>query len=432
MRLRLNHFILSVCVALIAIPAMAQYQLKGIVFEGTTPYSQADLESVCGLRAGARYDGKAIEAAAQRLVDTGAFDSVAATVGGTAQAITANFKIKPVDPSQLYAATFENFIWWQADELTDQIHKLVPLFHGSVPEAGNEQQAVVNALTQILAARGTPAKVVSRVIEPYPDHPATTVDYLIATPLIQVGTIKLSGVSLAMAGSVGKAINSLSGRPYTAADAGLGSADGPILEVYRNAGYLDASLEHVATSITQPAPDRFDVQIAGEIKEGEPYRVSKIEWPGSPQISAKEFDAAAKLHPGEIASHQALIASLKTIDTAYRRQGYMDVIVDAAPLLNAATHQVAYSISVAPGEQYRLSTLTVVNLPAEQRAQFDSVWKMKRGDIYDVTYVMGFLRNNSAVRALSGYSGGFQASANPQTHLVDLTITFIGAGDQRR
>jgi hypothetical protein len=30
----------------------------------------------------------------------------------------------------------------------------------------------------------------------------------------------------------------------------------------------------------------------------------------------------------------------------------MDVVVEAAPAIDAATHQVAYTVTVTPGEQY--------------------------------------------------------------------------------
>ena len=54
---------------------------------------------------------------------------------------------------------------------------------------------------------------------------------------------------------------------------------------------------------------------------------------------------------------------------------------------------------------------------------------MKPGDIYNEHYVQTFINKNTALQHLATYSAGFQASADPQTHLVDLTITFIrGAG----
>ncbi len=50
---------------------------------------------------------------------------------------------------------------------------------------------------------------------------------------------------------------------------------------------------------------------------------------------------------------------------------------------------------------------------------------MKPGELYNPEYVAGFLKANTALQALAGYSAGFKAYADPNTHLVDLVITFI-------
>jgi len=50
---------------------------------------------------------------------------------------------------------------------------------------------------------------------------------------------------------------------------------------------------------------------------------------------------------------------------------------------------------------------------------------MKPGDVYNEAYISSFLNNNTAMQHLATYSASFQASADPLTHLVDLTITFV-------
>jgi hypothetical protein len=50
---------------------------------------------------------------------------------------------------------------------------------------------------------------------------------------------------------------------------------------------------------------------------------------------------------------------------------------------------------------------------------------LKIGDPYSDQIVNAFLRKNAAQPAFKNVSLGYQASTNPDTHLVDLTITFI-------
>jgi hypothetical protein len=50
---------------------------------------------------------------------------------------------------------------------------------------------------------------------------------------------------------------------------------------------------------------------------------------------------------------------------------------------------------------------------------------MKTGELYNPEYVSGFLKNNTSLRALEGYSAGFKAYADTNTHTVDLVLTFV-------
>ncbi len=106
------------------------------------------------------------------------------------------------------------------------------------------------------------------------------------------------------------------------------------------------------------------------VKPGEPYRVAQTNWAGTPFFSSKDFGEVNKLRSGDLASQQTLRASLATIDTAYRRQGYMDVSVDAIPQFDTAAHRVTYTVAVISGEQYQLREVQTVGLTPESRATF--------------------------------------------------------------
>jgi outer membrane protein insertion porin family len=69
--------------------------------------------------------------------------------------------------------------------------------------------------------------------------------------------------------------------------------------------------------------------------------------------------------------------------------------------------------------------VTANNLDPAAQADFDRGFLMKTGDIYNPEYVSGFLKNNSGLRALEGYSAAFKAYADPNTHTVDLVLTFV-------
>ena len=53
---------------------------------------------------------------------------------------------------------------------------------------------------------------------------------------------------------------------------------------------------------------------------------------------------------------------------------------------------------------------------------------MNPGDFYDINYMSTFLKQHKDLQALRGYSASYRALSDPNTHLVDLTITFVKGG----
>jgi outer membrane protein insertion porin family len=403
--------------------AAPTYTLKNLVFDGTVPYSQQSLEAATGLKPGDTIDQKGLEAVSQKLIDTGAFDDLQARFDGPYKAITIIFKIKPADPSRLLTAGFENFVWFTPEELTAELQKRVPLFNGTVPEAGNEQQVILDALTQMLAAKGIAAKITVEPIAPSPAQPVRVAEFRVEAPSVRIHSITLTGVTPSFATSTNKVVQALTGMRY---NEGLTAESLPseLLVIYKNAGYQAASLSGLTRTVVSSTGNHVDVDVAATIAPGDIYRLSTLDWPGSPVMSAQEFTAVAKLHPGDVVSQRALLESLNNLEAAYHARGYMDVAIAATPKLDTDTHQISFTISVTPGAQYTLKSVTPQNLSAAQLKDFDLGWRLHPGDIYNENYVATFLKNNTALRSLEGYSLGYKIVADPDNHTIDLTVTF--------
>jgi outer membrane protein insertion porin family len=158
---------------------------------------------------------------------------------------------------------------------------------------------------------------------------------------------------------------------------------------------------------------------------GDQYKVSALTWNPTPLYSAADFTRDAKLHSGDPANASALAVTEAAISAAYLANGYMDIYLLSHPVPEAATHTVAYTLEAIPGEVYHLHAVTPTGLSPDALQEFNTAWQMKSGDIYNPAYVSNFIHANTALRHLSTYVGSFQAAADTQTHLVDLTITFF-------
>jgi outer membrane protein assembly factor BamA len=412
-------------VCLAATPALAQYTLKKIVFEGvTTPYTQAALEAASGLKPGDQATNATLQQAAQRLSDTGAFGDLQVTFDGPVKAISIIFKITPLDPSHQLTAAFDNFIWFTPEELEAGLRARVPLFAPTLPEAGNLQDAVQTALADMLKEKGVTATLTHDIFEPSAEYPVRIVAYRVKTPAIRLHTINLTGVSSEFAAPIHEIAGKITGRPFNDGVEKLTTAE-TLLTPYLKAGYLNANLTGRTLTPTASSPDRIDVDLSAAVNTGVPFHVGDIVWAGSPQISSEAFAAASPLRTGDLANPTTLAKSVDLLAAAYRKQGYADVLVSPKPSLDTATNRVSYTFSVVPGEIYRIRTLTPLNLTSAQQSDFNRGWTLKAGDVFNSEYITNFLQQNTALRSFDGYSATFKAIRDPESHLVDVTVTFI-------
>jgi hypothetical protein len=50
---------------------------------------------------------------------------------------------------------------------------------------------------------------------------------------------------------------------------------------------------------------------------------------------------------------------------------------------------------------------------------------LQPSDLYSEPYIQHFINNNNLFLKLHSYAGSYQVSADPNTHLVDLIVTFV-------
>jgi outer membrane protein insertion porin family len=422
----------------LAAPVLAQYTIASVVFTNTGPYTDAELLTASGLQPGQLLGQNSLVNAAQRLLNTGLFSDASVDLTGQGKARTVHVDLKPIPLDKLLPASFENLVWFTPDELTAAIHARVPLYRGVASDAGNLPDDIQSALQQMLAEKGITATLSHAIVEPTTQHPVRVVDFTIDQPSVRLGTLHLSltappGAAAALTPSLQQAANQATRHAFNEGLAGL-TLDDILLNPIRNAGYITAKLDNLQRTVA-PAPAQaqapgFIVTYTARAVSGDAYKVSTLTWEPTPLYSAADFARDAKLHPGDLANASALAQTEAAISTAYLTLGYMDVYILSNPVTDDTTHTVAYTLHAVPGDPYHLRTVTAAGLSPEAQKEFNTAWQMKPGEIYNPSYVAAFIHANTALPHLSTYAGTFQASADPTTHQVDLTLTFYPNNNQ--
>lgn len=424
----LRFGITAAVLLLASISACAQYTIDKIVFHDGAPYTDTELLSASGLQSGQMLAHDSLSQAAQHLLDTGLFDDAEISLSGQGKARTVLLALKPMPLAKLIPASFENFVWFTPEELGSSIHSRVPLYRGAFSDAGNFADTVQAALQQMLAAKGIAATVSHVTVEPTTQHPQRVVDFKIEQPSVRLTSATLTGTPSDISAEAIKRYQArLSGMAYNEGLSGT-TVEDRLLSPWRNLGYIAARLDGVQRTPAATA-EGIGVLYTASLQAGAVYTVAGLTWTATPVYSDADFARDTKLHSGQIAGSRLLDMTEASILAAYRSQGYLDAYLDAAPKLDDTAHTVIYALHAIAGEQYHLKSVTPLNLSPEAQKEFDSGWRMKPGDLYNERYVQTFINNNTALQHLATYSASFQASADPQTHLVDLTITFVrGAG----
>jgi outer membrane protein insertion porin family len=408
--------------------AHAQYSIATVTFKHPGPYTHAELLASSGLEPGQALMHDSLGNAAQRLLNTGLFSDATIDYASTGKARDIVVDLKPIPLEKLLPASFENLVWFTPDELTAGIHARVPLYRGVASDAGTLPDDIQSALQQMLTAKGITAALSHAIIEPTNLHPQLTVNFKVDTPMVLFGKANLTGVPDALKTDTLQSLQRLDGAPYNEGLTGVTIED-TVLTPARSAGYLNAKLQDIQRSPT-PTSNGLAVTYAATFIPGDAYKVSTITWNPTPLYSAADFARDAKLHPGDPASDSALRNTEAPISKAYLLQGYLDVYVLPHPVLDAANHTVAYTLTTVPGDIYHLHSVNVDGLSPQARALFDADWPMKPGDPYSDIVVNTYLIKHAAQPLFRTYGPTFRAVGDPQTHLVDLTLTFTPNGSK--
>lgn len=126
---------------------------------------------------------------------------------------------------------------------------------------------------------------------------------------------------------------------------------------YMNRGYLDFNIDSTQVSIT---PDKRDVYITVSITEGEKFTVSDVRLAGELLVPEEELRKLVKIKPGDVFSRELLTESTKAISDRLGNDGYAFANVNAAPEIDRAKRQVAFTFFVDPGRRVYVRRINIM------------------------------------------------------------------------
>jgi len=412
-----------VCLALssASVPAVGQKFLpKTIQFKGDPEYSNAELLKAAGLKKGAVLSYADMNDTSKRLMDTGILSSLAFKFDGQ----DLIFQLTPAD--QLVPIKLENLPLAAGPGLDAKLHDLFPLYHGKVPTEGGLLEQVREAFEALLNSEGVKASILATPAADPRTHHVNAIDFTISAPSVQVDVKNIDGASVEFQDKIHAIAIDAAKTPFDTENS-AGNLELAFTRFYQDRGYAAVKVHAIRSGNVVATPESIVVPFAVSIEEGRLYKVGAIHLPDGAPFTQAEIDKI--LNPPGAGPITGI--RLRTLWSAlagrYRSKGNLDVKVTPQPQFDEPNATVSYSVAIDPGPVYHLSFVKFDNVGDEMRSLLIRNWQMLPGDPFDESYVANFItkvQEHDPVlkRSLAGVKAKFDATADPQSHDVNVVI----------
>lgn len=147
---------------------------------------------------------------------------------------------------------------------------------------------------------------------------------------------------------------------------------------YLNRGYLEFNVESTQVAIS---PDKQDISIIINIKEGQEYTVTAVNLRGQYLGKEDEFKSLVTIKPGEIYRAEAVADTTKAFTEKFGTFGYAFARVEARPEIDRANARVELVMSAEPQRRVYVRRMSVAGnsrtrdeVVRREFRQFESSW----------------------------------------------------------
>jgi outer membrane protein insertion porin family len=422
----------AACLLLLAPGSRAQQppppslKLDRIEFKGLDRVKEPEALERSGLTVGQTVSIDDVEAAANRLLESGLFTNLSYKIKGTTDKALLSFEV--VERKWTMPVSFDNFVWFTDEELTAAVRRKLPAFDGTAPEAGGVTEQIRQALTELLAERKIEGSVEYTLTENPSNH---KVEHLFSVkgPGLRVCKITYAGARAVPEEQLVIKSGGIFDNDYSRAYVG-GFVESNLIPLYQERGYLRAAFSPPKVA-PELSPECKGVAVAMTVDEGSIYVWDKATWEGAEGLTAQELDAALGMKNREVANAVKIAKGLAGVRKAYGRKGYIAARVRPEAEFDDSARSVTYHFRVTEGPQYHMGDLVINGLDEVATNNLRGRWRLLHKEVYDDGYVEEFVRKSvtefqrDAARAgnpMPALKVVSQAQPDHDKHLVNVTL----------
>ena len=408
--------------------APSKWPVQAVTVEGNQVFGREQILIVAGLKVGQLAGKPEFEAARDRLIASGAFETVGYKFepGPDKLGYVATFQV--TETPSIFPVQFED-LGVPAKDVEQMLAAKDPLFSTKhLPASRNLLDRYVAWIQECLRTKGITEKVAGKVT------PVTSDQFAIvfrpARGLPAVAQVAFSGNQVVPGNVLREAVHGVAiGAPYT--EAGfreiLNSAVRP---VYEQRGRVRVSFPEVRA---EPVKDVEGVQVFVRVDEGASYELGKVEIAGPTPLDPAPLLKTGDFKTGDVANFDRVNEGLERIRLAVRRSGFLHVKVTGERKIDDEKKTVAVAVHIEAGPQYVMGKLTLVGLELNGEAEIRRIWSLKEGKVMNPEYPDHFLtrvKEEGIFEDLGKMTA--EQKVNDSSHVVDVTLTFTGADPSKQ
>jgi len=392
------------------------FPLESFAVDGTALSKDVVLE-LSGLHLGSPIDKPAIEAASQRLGESGLFESV-------------NYRYSPgpkhgyvltlqmVDASSSLNATID-IPGINEEELWKWLASRYPLLDHKLPGSDSAQRFLEGKIEEHAGAALEGHRVVGKLESQLNPGAKATISFQ-PEPLPRIASMNFTGQ-----------------KELTSED-----LNGLIPKDVREQGYTDRSFRHAVElnlrrayeehgmyrvqfpNIAARMESGWSVSVLTSVEEGAKFALGEVQIVGD-QLPVDAMLKAAKFRKGDLANWTEIQNSIWELEKPVKRMGYLDASARPQRILQDDQHVLNLRISLNLGPLYHFGQLQIAGLTPTLEAQARKIWSLKPGDPFDYDYPKDFFRAFfSAVDSHQFSKYGVKMQKESGANIIDFGLAF--------
>lgn len=367
---------------------VATAPLREIRTEGLKSLSEPQAAAISGLQPGAQTGKDDLQAAADKLVQSGLFAKVRYNFQSRTDGLLVTFHVEEAPRVPAY---FDNLPWFADSELNDAIRAKLPFYDGSLPEAGTIVDQAADAVSQFLVAHGLQAAVEHQAVA-NPIGDGAVQQFHINAEALHIASLQFSDPTLNSSRAVQQQLPDLLGKPYsrTAIDIFLIEQVRP---TFLQKGFLRAKLGPPEVRLTgnpnRKLPEQIPVYVP--VDPGPLYHWKSVEWTGNNLLSTITLTNTVGLKSGDVADGMAIEGAWDRVREEYGRRGYLEAKVDPTPVYDDHAHTIAYNVRVDEAKPFRFGSMVITGLSPTAERLLREAWPIPQGELFDKAKFEEFL-----------------------------------------